>query len=93
MTGPGTPKAAPAAAAAAPATECDRDYVESDDATISAPAATPDKPKLFLFDKLAPCSFGLGPIAQVGLTKNDRTLEYRSFGWTSAQAASLMPWL
>ncbi len=29
----------------------------------------------------------------MGLTENDRTLEYRSFGWNSAQVLSLMPFL
>ena len=36
---------------------------------------------------------GLSTLDMLGLTENDRTLEYRSFGWNSAQILSLMPWL
>ena len=32
-------------------------------------------------------------IEALGLTEDDRTLEYRSFGWNSAQVMSLMPFL
>jgi acyl-coenzyme A synthetase/AMP-(fatty) acid ligase len=81
------------AAAAAPATECDRDYKEDDDATIFCTSGTTDKPKLFLIDHLAHWSFGLSTIDQTGLTEADRTLEFRSFGWNSAQGLSLIPWL
>ena len=83
-----------AQAAAVPASpECDRDYVETDDATIFCTSGTTDKPKNFLIDHLAHWSFGLSTIDQVGLTEADRTLEFRSFGWNSAQGLSLMPWL
>jgi acyl-coenzyme A synthetase/AMP-(fatty) acid ligase len=80
--------------AATPASpECDRDYGARDDATIFCTSGTTDKPKLFLIDHLAHWSFGLSTIDQVGLTEDDSTLEYRSFGWNSAQGGSLMPWL
>jgi acyl-coenzyme A synthetase/AMP-(fatty) acid ligase len=80
--------------AAVPATpECDRDYAADDDATIFCTSGTTDKPKLFLIDHLAHWSFGLSSIDQIGLTADDRTLEFRSFGWNSAQGLSLMPWL
>ena len=82
-----------AVAAVAPTPECDRDYKADDDATIFCTSGTTDKPKLFLIDHLAHWSFGLSTIDQVGLTENDRTLEFRSFGWNSAQGLSLMPWL
>lgn len=73
--------------------ECDRDYVATDDATIFCTSGTTDKPKNFLIDHLAHWSFGLSTIDQIGLTEDDRTLEFRSFGWNSAQGLSLMPWL
>ena len=77
-----------------PATpECSRDYAETDDATIFCTSGTTDKPKNFLIDHLAHWSFGLSTIDQIGLTEEDRTLEYRSFGWNSPQGLSLMPWL
>jgi len=80
-----------ASVAASP--ECDRDYVETDDATIFCTSGTTDKPKNFLIDHLAHWSFGLSSIDQIGLTEEDKTLEFRSFGWNSAQGLSLMPWL
>lgn len=73
--------------------ECDRDYLETDDATIFCTSGTTDKPKNFLIDHLAHWSFGLSSIDQLGLTEDDKTLEFRSFGWNSAQGLSLMPWL
>jgi acyl-coenzyme A synthetase/AMP-(fatty) acid ligase len=73
--------------------ECDRNYVETDDATIFCTSGTTDKPKNFLIDHLAHWSFGLSSIDQLGLTEDDKTLEFRSFGWNSAQGLSLMPWL
>jgi acyl-coenzyme A synthetase/AMP-(fatty) acid ligase len=36
---------------------------------------------------------GLNTIDFLDLTAEDRTLEYRSFGWNSAQVLSLMPWI
>jgi acyl-CoA synthetase (AMP-forming)/AMP-acid ligase II len=36
---------------------------------------------------------GLNTIDFLDLTEEDRTLEYRSFGWNSAQVLSLMPWI
>jgi acyl-coenzyme A synthetase/AMP-(fatty) acid ligase len=36
---------------------------------------------------------GLSTLECLGLTEDDRTLEYRSFGWNSAQVLSLMPFL
>ena len=38
-------------------------------------------------------STGLSTLEFLGLTEDDRTLEYRSFGWNSAQVLSLMPFL
>ena len=73
--------------------ECDRDYGATDDATIFCTSGTTDKPKNFLIDHLAHWSFGLSTLDQIGLTEDDKTLEYRSFGWNSPQGLSLMPWL
>ena len=73
--------------------ECEIDYNEEDDATIFCTSGTTDKPKNFLIDHLAHWSFGLSTIDQIGLTENDKTLEFRSFGWNSAQGLSLIPWL
>lgn len=73
--------------------ECDRDYGELDDATIFCTSGTTDKPKNFLIDHRAHWTFGLSSLDQIGLTEDDRTLEFRSFGWNSAQGLSLMPWL
>jgi len=81
------------AAAVAATPECDRDYGELDDATIFCTSGTTDKPKNFLIDHRAHWTFGLSTLDQVGLTEDDRTLEFRSFGWNSAQGLSLMPWL
>ena len=75
------------------APECDRDYGAGEDATVYCTSGTTDKPKIFLIDHLAHWSFGLSSIDQVGHTADERTLEYRSFGWNSAQGMSLMPWL
>ena len=36
---------------------------------------------------------GLDTLEFLGLTEEDRTLEYRSFGWNSAQMVTLMPFL
>ena len=81
------------AAAVAAESECDRDYGPGDEATIFCTSGTTDKPKSFLIDHMAHWSFGLSSIDQVGHTEDDNTLEYRSFGWNSAQGMSLMPWL
>ena len=80
--------------AAIPASpELGRHYAETDDATIFCTSGTTDKPKNFLIDHLAHWSFGMSTIDQIGLTDQDKTLEFRSFGWNSPQGLSLMPWL
>ena len=73
--------------------ELGRHYAETDDATIFCTSGTTDKPKNFLIDHLAHWSFGMSTIDQIGLTDQDKTLEFRSFGWNSPQGLSLMPWL
>ena len=64
-----------------------------DIACIYCTSGTTDKPKLIVCDHLGYWLFGLSSIEQVGHTEHDRTLDYRSFGWNSAQGMSLMPWL
>jgi acyl-coenzyme A synthetase/AMP-(fatty) acid ligase len=61
--------------------------------SIYCTSGTTDKPKLFVCDHMAHWTFGLSTIDFVELTADDRTLEYRSFGWNSAQGLSLLPWL
>jgi len=50
-------------------------------------------PKTVIYDHWAYWLNGLSTLDMLGLTGDDRTLEYRSFGWNSAQILSLMPWL
>jgi long-chain acyl-CoA synthetase len=68
--------------------------IEADDmASIYCTSGTTDKPKLFACTQIGHWSFGLSSLDFLGLTADDRTLEYRSFGWNSAQGLSLLPWL
>ncbi len=64
-----------------------------DVACIYCTSGTTDKPKLIVFDHMGFWLFGLSSMEQVGHTENERTLEYRSFGWSSVQGMTLMPWL
>ena len=56
-------------------------------------SGTTSKPKLVVYDHAAYWLSGLSTLDMLGLTENDKTLEYRSFGWNSAQVLSLMPFL
>lgn len=56
-------------------------------------SGTTSKPKIVVYDHAAYWLSGLSTIDILGLTAEDRTLEYRSFGWNSAQVLSLMPFL
>jgi len=56
-------------------------------------SGTTSTPKLVVYDHCAYWLSGLSTLDMLGLTENDRTLEYRSFGWNSAQVLSLMPFL
>jgi acyl-coenzyme A synthetase/AMP-(fatty) acid ligase len=51
------------------------------------------RPKIVVYDHCAYWLNGLSTLEFLGLTEHDRTLEYRSFGWNSAQVLSLMPFL
>ena len=65
----------------------------SDIAAIFCTSGTTSKPKCVVFDHTAYWLSGLSTLDMLGLTADDRTLEYRSFGWNSAQILSLMPFL
>ena len=60
---------------------------------IFCTSGTTSKPKCVIYDHMAYWLCGLNTIDMLGLTGEDRTLEYRSFGWNSAQVLSLMPWI
>lgn len=65
----------------------------SDISCMFCTSGTTDKPKIVVYDHAAYWLSGLSVLDMLGLTENDRTLEYRSFGWNSAQVLSLMPFL
>ncbi len=64
-----------------------------DPACIFCTSGTTARPKIVLYDHAAYWLNGLDTLEFLGLTADDRTLEYRSFGWNSAQVLSLMPFL
>ncbi len=64
-----------------------------DIACIFCTSGTTARPKIVIYDHCAYWLNGLSTLEFLGLTENDRTLEYRSFGWNSAQVLSLMPFL
>ena len=65
----------------------------ADIACIFCTSGTTSRPKLVVYDHCAYWLNGLSSLEALGLTEDDRTLEYRSFGWNSAQVVSLMPFL
>ncbi|MFL6796707.1 MAG: class I adenylate-forming enzyme family protein [Xanthobacteraceae bacterium] len=65
----------------------------ADVAAIFCTSGTTSRPKLVVYDHCAYWLVGLSSLEALGLDENDRTLEYRSFGWNSAQVLSLMPFL
>jgi long-chain acyl-CoA synthetase len=56
-------------------------------------SGTTDRPKIVVYDHACYWLQGLDTIDMLGLTEHDRTLEYRSFGWNSAQILTLLPFL
>ena len=64
-----------------------------DVACIFCTSGTTSRPKIVVYDHCAYWLNGLSALEFLGLTADDRTLEYRSFGWNSAQVLSLMPFL
>jgi acyl-coenzyme A synthetase/AMP-(fatty) acid ligase len=65
----------------------------ADIAGIFCTSGTTARPKIVVYDHCAYWLNGLSTLECLGLTAQDRTLEYRSFGWNSAQVLSLMPFL
>ena len=65
----------------------------ADIACIFCTSGTTSRPKVVVYDHCAYWLNGLSTLECLGLTEDDRTLEYRSFGWNSAQVLSLMPFL
>ncbi|MCC6779649.1 MAG: acyl--CoA ligase [Hyphomicrobiales bacterium] len=64
-----------------------------DIACIFCTSGTTARPKIVVYDHCAYWLNGLSTLECLGLSADDRTLEYRSFGWNSAQVLSLMPFL
>lgn len=60
---------------------------------IFCTSGTTSRPKCVVYNHMAYWLNGLNTIDFLGLTADDKTLEYRSFGWNSAQVLSLMPWI
>jgi acyl-CoA synthetase (AMP-forming)/AMP-acid ligase II len=75
------------------ASEAGRDYDALDMSAIFCTSGTTSKPKCVVYDHMAYWLSGLSTLDMLGLDENDKTLEYRSFGWNSAQILSFMPWL
>ncbi len=73
--------------------EAGHDTAPDDLAAIFCTSGTTSKPKCVVFNHLSYWLSGLSTLDMLGLTEDDRTLEYRSFGWNSAQILSLLPWL
>ena len=65
----------------------------SDMSCIFCTSGTTSRPKCVVYDHMAYWLNGQNTIDFLGLTAEDKTLEYRSFGWNSAQVLSLMPWI
>ncbi|MPY69511.1 MAG: AMP-binding protein [Alphaproteobacteria bacterium] len=65
----------------------------NDVSCIFCTSGTTSRPKCVVYNYLAYWLNGLNTIDFLGLTAEDRTLEYRSFGWNSAQVLSLGPWI
>ena len=73
--------------------EIDQSNAAGDMAAIFCTSGTTSKPKSVVYNHLSYWLSGLSTLDMLGLDADDRTLEYRSFGWNSAQILSLMPWL
>lgn len=65
----------------------------ADIAGMVCTSGTTDRPKIVVYDHGCYWLQGLDTLDMLGLTEHDRTLEYRSFGWNSAQILSLLPFL
>jgi acyl-coenzyme A synthetase/AMP-(fatty) acid ligase len=65
----------------------------TDMACLGCTSGTSGEPKIVAYDHLSYWENGLDSIGLLELQDHDRTLEYRSLGWYSAQILSLMPFL
>jgi acyl-coenzyme A synthetase/AMP-(fatty) acid ligase len=70
-----------------------REVAATDVAAIFCTSGTTAKPKAVVCDHLSYWLWGLSSLDIIGLTSEDRTLEYRSFAWSSSHCYSFMPWL
>lgn len=68
-------------------------YDPADLSCMFCTSGTTSLPKIVVYDHAAYWLSGLSTLDMLGLTEEDRTLEYRSFGWNSAQILSWMPFL
>ena len=64
-----------------------------DTAAIVCTSGTTARPKIIVLHHAIFWMNGLNTLEYLGLTEDDRTLEYRSFGWNSPQIVSLIPFL
>ncbi|MEM5369150.1 class I adenylate-forming enzyme family protein [Paraburkholderia azotifigens] len=64
-----------------------------DIASMCCTSGTTGIPKIVVYDHACYWLNGLDSIDLLGLTRDDRTLEYRSFDWYSAQILSFIPFL
>jgi acyl-coenzyme A synthetase/AMP-(fatty) acid ligase len=64
-----------------------------DIAAIVCTSGTTARPKIIVLHHAIFWMNGLNTLEYLGLTEDDRTLEYRSFGWNSPQIVSLIPFL
>jgi acyl-CoA synthetase (AMP-forming)/AMP-acid ligase II len=62
-------------------------------ACIFCTSGTTSKPKSVVYNHMSYWLSGLSTLDMLGLSADDRTLEYRSFGWNSAQILTLLPWM
>lgn len=76
-----------------PAEPAGDDNAPEDIAGMVCTSGTTDRPKIVVYDHGCYWLQGLDTVDMLGLTEDDRTLEYRSFGWNSAQILSLLPFL
>ena len=65
----------------------------ADLACMFCTSGTTSKPKIVVYDHAAYWLSGLDTLDILGLEAADKTLEYRSFGWNSAQILTLLPFL
>jgi long-chain acyl-CoA synthetase len=82
-----------AAEDAAPLPDAESVCAIDDIASLCCTSGTTGIPKIVVYDHACYWLNGLDSIDLLDLTRDDRTLEYRSFDWYSAQILSLMPFL